>query len=67
MEIQYLYTEGKIGDVNTPMPVRLDGKRCGTIKPVKGGWQYFPLNHKKGGDIFETLDEVQKSLEFVEE
>lgn len=65
--IEYLYTEGKIGDRNTPIPVRLNGRRTGTIKPVEGGWQYFPLNHKKGGDIFKTIAEVQKSLEFEEE
>ncbi len=64
MNIEYLYTTEK---QNEPIPVRLDGKRVGTIKPVKGGWQYFPLSHKKGGEIFETVDEVQKSLEFIEE
>ncbi len=64
--IEYLYTEGKIGDRNTPIPVRLDGKRVGTIKPVEGGWQYFPLHHKQGGSIFNTIDEVQKSLDFSE-
>jgi hypothetical protein len=65
--IEYLYTEGKIGDRNTPVPVRMNGKRVGTIKPVKGGWQYFPMNHKQGGEIFDTIDKVQKSLEFCEE
>lgn len=62
--IEYLYTEGKIGDRDTPIPVRLDGTRVGTIKPVEGGWQYFPLRHKQGGEIFQTITEVQKSLEF---
>jgi hypothetical protein len=65
--IEYLYTEGKIGDRNRPIPVRLDGKRVGTIKPVEGGWQYFPYKHKQGGEIFKTIDEVQKSLEFDSE
>ena len=64
MEIEYLYTEGK---TNVPISVRLDKRVVGTIKPVKGGWQYFPLNHKKGGEIFETIQEVQNSLEFIEE
>ena len=67
MNISYQYTEGKIGDRNTPIPVALDGVRVGTIRPVEGGWQYFPLRHKKGGEIFETIDEVQKSLEFENE
>jgi hypothetical protein len=26
-----------IGDRNTPIPVRLNNKRVGTIKPVEGG------------------------------
>lgn len=65
--IEYLYTEGKIGDRNTPIPVRMNGKRVGTIKPVDGGWQYFPINHKQGGEIFDTIGKVQKSLEFCEE
>ena len=61
--IEYQYTEGKIGDRSTPIPVRCDGKRVGTIKPVEGGWQYFPINQKKGGEILKTITEVQKSLE----
>lgn len=59
--IQYLYTEGR-NDV--PIPVRLDGRVVGTIKPVPDGWQYFPLRHKQGGEVFATADECQKSLEF---
>lgn len=62
--IEYLYTEGKIGDRETPIPVRYNGKRTGTIKPVDGGWQYYPINHKQGGDVFKTISEVQRSLEF---
>lgn len=64
--IEYLYTEGKIGDRNTPIPVRYCGKRVGTIKPVEGGWQYFPINTKQGGQVFNTFQQVQKSLEFEE-
>lgn len=62
--IEYLYTEGKIGDRNTSIPVRFNGKTVGTIKPVEGGWQYFPLKHKHGGEIYETIQLVQQSLEF---
>lgn len=65
--IEYQYTEEKIGYRNTPIPVRFDGKRVGTIKPVEGGWQYFPINHKQGGEIFKTITEVQKSLEFEDD
>ncbi len=60
--IEYLYTEGKVGDRNTPIPVRLNGKRVGIINPVEGGWQYFPKNSKCGGEVFKTIDLVQKSL-----
>ena len=62
--IQYQYTEGSL---TSPIPVKFNNRRVGTIKPVKGGWQYFPLNHKKGGEIFSTITEVQKSLEFDDE
>lgn len=65
--IEYQYTDGKIGDRDTPIPVRLSNRRVGTIKPVEGGWQYFPLHHKHGGEIFDSIDKVQKSLEFCEE
>jgi len=65
--IEYLYTEGKIGDRDTPIPVRFDKKRVGTIKPVEGGWQYFPLSHKQGGKVYKTITKVQESLEFEEE
>jgi len=62
--IEYQYTDGKIGDRNTTISVRFSGKRVGTIKPVNGGWQYFPLHSKQGGEIFKTIGEVQRSLEF---
>lgn len=61
--IEYLYTEGKVGDRDTPIPVRIDGKRVGTIEPVDGGWQYFPKGSKIGGEILPTINAVQKSLE----
>lgn len=62
--IEYLYTEGKIGDRNTPIPVRYNGKKVGVIKPINGGWQYFSLNHKKGGEVYATIQLVQDSIEF---
>lgn len=58
--IEYLYTEG---DINAPLKVRLDGKYCGDIKPVEGGWRYFPKGQKEGGARFETVNQIQKSLE----
>lgn len=62
-KIEFLYTEGKVGDRNTKVPVRLEGKIVGTIKPVPGGWQYFPLHHKTGGEIMPRLQDVALSLQ----
>jgi hypothetical protein len=64
MEIAYLYTEG---NNNADIKVRMDGKIVGTIKKVSGGWQYFPLHHKRGGDIYATAGEVQKTLAFADD
>ncbi len=62
--IEYIFDGWeKLGDRDCPVKVRLDGKICGNIKVVDGGWQYFPKGRKEGGDIFPTLAEVQKSLE----
>ena len=43
--------------------VYLDGKKTGTIRPVLGGFAYFPKGHKTGGETFETLEECKQSLE----
>ena len=43
--------------------VYLDGKRSGTIRPVFGGFKYFPFRHEEGGETFQTLDEVKASLD----
>lgn len=59
--IEYLYTEGKIGEAD--VPVRLDGKVVGVIKNEKPGWRYYPKGQKQGGDLFPTLSECQRSLE----
>jgi len=60
--IEYLYTEGKIGDRNTLIRVRLDGKYADDIKPVDNGWQYFPKGKNQGGLVYKTITEVQRSL-----
>ncbi len=58
--LEYLYTEGR-NDV--PVPVRLEqGKVVGEIRPVNGGWQYFPRDSKHGWDVFPSLTECQRSL-----
>ena len=62
MVIEYLYTEDQKACENGPLLVRLDGKICGEIRKVKTGFQYFPKGQKEGGEIFETVQAVQKSL-----
>jgi len=46
-----------------PLPVLLDDKLVGEIRPVNGGWQYFPKGSKIGGDVFKRLPDCQRSLE----
>lgn len=43
--------------------VNLDNKLVGEIRRVDGGYQYFPLNHEEGGEIFPTLKKCKESLE----
>lgn len=57
--IEYEYTEGGRG---VPVRVRVDKRISGEIRPVDGGWQYFPKGQKTGGEVFKTMDECQKSL-----
>ena len=45
------------------LQVCLDGKICGEIREVTGGYQYFPKGSKVGGDVYPTLEEVKHSLE----
>jgi hypothetical protein len=42
--------------------VKLAGKKVGEIKPVDGGFQYFP-NRAEGGEVFPTLGLCKRSLE----
>lgn len=60
--LEYRYTEGQR---YAPVKVRLDGKHCGEIRPVEGGWQYFPKGQRIGGDVLPTISAVQRSLEAV--
>jgi len=63
--IEYLYTEGKIGDRLTAVPVRISGSTTivGEIRPVDGGWQYLPKQQKTGSDVFATMAECQRDIE----
>lgn len=56
----FQYTEGQR---NAPVPVVMNGKRVGTIKPCDGGWRYVPNGAKRAaGDVMKTVAEVQRSL-----
>lgn len=46
--------------------VYLDGRKVGTIKRADGfreKWQYFPSRSKHGGQVFDSIAAVKKSLE----
>lgn len=60
--IEYLYKEGEAPCSKGPLVVRLDGKVCGEIRKVEGGFQYFPKGQKTGGQVFKTVSKVQRSL-----
>ena len=50
------------GSRYTEICVILDGVICGEITKVDRGYRYTPLGQKKGGKIFDTIIEVQRSL-----
>lgn len=60
--IEYLYQNGVKPCEKEPLKVRIDNKICGEIRKVTGGYQYFPKGQKNGGDVFLTVNDVQKSL-----
>jgi len=56
----------------TTIDVFLDGEFKGKIRPVSftsgtgcgpTAWRYFPKGQKYGGEKFDTIEEVKKSLE----
>lgn len=57
--IAYEYAEGRR---DVPVRVKLAGRVVGEIRPVTGGWRYFPKRSKVGGEIFPTLNACQRSL-----
>ena len=62
MTLSYLYQEGVPACSREPLKVALDGKVVGEIRKVEGGFQHFPEGQKIGGEVFETVALVQKSL-----
>ena len=61
--IQYLYKEGEEACSKEPLKVRVDGRACGEIRKVSGGFQYYPKGSKTGGEVFTTVKQVQQDLE----
>jgi hypothetical protein len=47
--------------------VYLERRRIGTILPVKGGFQYAPINSKERGEVFLTVEGCKLSLELSED
>lgn len=60
--IEYLYQEGVKACSKEPLKVRLNGRICGEIRKVSGGFQYFPERQEAGGEVFPTVTAVQQSL-----
>ena len=64
--VEYCEIIGKRGGSDV-MRVLLGGRVVGTIRLVTGGFTYIPKGRKKGGEIFRTVREVQRSLDDEEE
>lgn len=53
------------GNTNSVLKVKLDGKHCGNIKIVYGGWAYFPKCKKESGEVYKSIQEVKDSLKDI--
>ena len=60
--IEYLYKEGEEPCSKEPLKVRLDGRIVGEIVKVDGGFQYFPKYCMQGGEILNSVADVQSAL-----
>lgn len=61
--IEYLYQEGVSPCSREPLKVRLDGRICGEIRKVDGGFQYVPKgSFGVRGEILPTVSAVQMTL-----
>ncbi len=65
--IECLYKEGEKACSREPLKVRLDGRVCGEIRKVEGGYQYFPTGARIGGQVLPSVDAVQRSLYDVDD
>lgn len=52
-----------IVDDKNAIIVKSGRKTIGKIKKVQGGYQYFPLGKKIGGDVFPSIVGCKNSLE----
>jgi hypothetical protein len=43
--------------------VKLEGRIVGEIRPVTGGYQYFPKGQKEGGAIWPSLARCKQDVE----
>jgi hypothetical protein len=43
--------------------VYLQGKRIGTIKPVHGGFAYYPVRSQTAGETLPTVEGIKATLE----
>jgi methyltransferase-like protein len=58
----YDYPKREKACATKPLNVRLDGRSVGEIRKVTDGYQYFAKGEKKGGEIFNSVPDVQNSL-----
>jgi len=66
LEIEAMITYETIKDtgVTKLIKVRLDGKLVGAIaRTIAGKFKYIPNGQKVGGELFNTIEEVKKSIE----
>lgn len=43
--------------------VRLEDRNAGYIREVQGGFQYVPRGQKDGGEVFDSVGAVKRSIE----
>lgn len=43
--------------------VKLDGRVIGEIRPVSGGYQYFPKGQKTGGTVWPSITGCKRDIE----
>ena len=63
MGLDYDYPTGGVkACAKEPLKVKHDNKHVGEIRKVKDGYQYYAKGQKNGGEVFNSVPDVQKSL-----